>query len=108
MECAAGTPGFGVQTGLMSEHNKNNETWRRRLTFRSWHRGTKELDLLFGPFADARLADYDAPALAQYEDLLMAPDPDVYRWIVGLEPPDPAYDTPVLCDVIAFQRTRHA
>ena len=108
MECAAGTPDFGVQTGLMSEQNDNIETLRRRLNFRSWHRGTKELDLLFGPFANARLADYDEAALAQYEDLLMAPDPDVYGWIVGLEPPDPAYDTPVLRDVIAFHRTRHA
>ncbi|MCY3829681.1 MAG: succinate dehydrogenase assembly factor 2 [Rhodospirillaceae bacterium] len=92
----------------MTEHNKNIAAVRRRLNFRSWHRGTKELDLLFGPFADARLEDYDAAALAQYEDLLMAPDPDVYSWIVGLAPPDPAYDTPVLRDVIAFQRTRHA
>ena len=92
----------------MSEQNGNIETWRRRLTFRSWHRGTKELDLLFGPFADARLADYDDTALAQYEDLLMAPDPDVYDWIVGRAAPDRAYDTLVLRDVIAFHNRRHA
>ncbi len=92
----------------MIEQNRNVETWRRRLSFRSWHRGTKELDLLFGPFADARLADYDAAALARYEELLMAPDPDVYSWIVGREAPDPAYDTPVLRDVIAFHDARQA
>ena len=92
----------------MSEHNRNTETWRRQLKFRSWHRGTRELDLLFGPFADARLAEYDDTALAQYAELLMAPDPDVYGWIVGDEAPDPVYDTPVLRDVIAFQRGRHA
>ncbi|MYG51244.1 MAG: succinate dehydrogenase assembly factor 2, partial [Rhodospirillaceae bacterium] len=34
----------------MTEHNKNIAAVRRRLNFRSWHRGTKELDLLFGPF----------------------------------------------------------
>lgn len=84
------------------------DVWRRRLTYRSWHRGTKELDLLFGPFADARLARYEADALAQYEDLLLAPDPDVYDWIVGRAAPDPEYDTPVLQDVIAFQSERHA
>lgn len=92
----------------MPEQNKNIETWRRRLAFRSWHRGTKELDLLFGPFADARLADYDCAALARYEELLMAPDPDVYNWIVGRETPDPAYDTAVLHDIIAFHGSRHA
>ena len=92
----------------MVEHNRNIEARRRRLAFRSWHRGTKELDLLFGPFADARLAHYDDAALAQYEELLMAPDPDVYSWIVGRSAPDPAYDTPVLHDVIAFHGSRHA
>ncbi len=92
----------------MPERQPDIETWRRRLAFRSWHRGTRELDLLFGPFADARLAAYGAGALAQYEDLLMAPDPDVYGWIVGREAPDPAYDTPVLREIIAFHGTRHA
>ena len=60
------------------------------------------------PFADARLAAYGTESLAQYEDLLMAPDPDVYNWIVGRETPEPAYDTPVLHDVIAFHGSRHA
>ncbi len=92
----------------MPEHNKNIETWRRRLSFRSWHRGTRELDLLFGPFADARLGGYGAGELAQYEELLMAPDPDVYGWIVGREAPEAAYDTGVLRDVISFHGSRHA
>ena len=92
----------------MREQNQNIETWRRRLAFRSWHRGTRELDLLFGPFADARLAAYGTESLTHYEDLLMAPDPDVYNWIVGREAPEPAYDTPVLHDVIAFHGSRHA
>lgn len=92
----------------MTEQNRNVEAWRRRLAFRSWHRGTKELDLLFGPFADARLSDYGADELAQYEELLMAPDPDVYGWIIGREPPEPAYDTPVLREVMEFHGSRHA
>jgi len=84
------------------------EMTRRRLIYRSWHRGTKELDLLFGPFADVRLQGYDAAALAQFEELLLAPDPDVYDWIVGRAAPDTGYDTPVLRDLIAFQVERHA
>ena len=28
---------------------------RRRLRYRAWHRGTKEMDLVLGPFADAHL-----------------------------------------------------
>ena len=91
----------------MPETSPDIETWRRRLAYRSWHRGTKELDLLFGPFADARLDGYGATALAQFEELLLAPDPDVYNWIVGHADPDPDYDTPVLRDVIAFHDERH-
>ena len=29
---------------------------RKRLLFRSWHRGTREADLLLGPFAERHLA----------------------------------------------------
>jgi antitoxin CptB len=32
------------------------DTHRKRLLFRSWHRGTQESDLLLGAFADGRLA----------------------------------------------------
>ena len=38
---------------------------RKRLKYRSWHRGTKEMDLLLGPFADACLDGFDAPQLAR-------------------------------------------
>lgn len=92
----------------MPEPVPDLDTWRRRLAYRSWHRGTKELDLLFGPFADARLESFGAAALAQYEELLLAPDPDVYDWIVGRAAPERAYDTPVLQALIAFQAERHA
>ena len=31
------------------------EKRRKRLRFRAWHRGTREMDLLVGSFADAHL-----------------------------------------------------
>ncbi|NIP76442.1 MAG: succinate dehydrogenase assembly factor 2, partial [Xanthomonadales bacterium] len=37
----------------------DRETRLRRLRIRSWRRGTREMDLILGPFADARLADLD-------------------------------------------------
>ena len=42
----------------------------KRLKFRSWHRGTRELDLLLGPFADRHLDRLSAAELAEYEALL--------------------------------------
>ena len=82
------------------------EVRRRRLRFRSWHRGTKELDLLLGPFADACLAGMDVAALDQYEAVLQVPDPDIYNWIVQREPVPDADRSPVLDRIIEFHNDR--
>lgn len=69
---------------------------RKRLRFRSWHRGTKEIDHLLGTFADAWLDRLDGPQLARYESLLENSDPDLYAWILGLEDAPPAVDNDIL------------
>lgn len=78
------------------------DTRRKRLRFRAWHRGTKELDLLLGPFADARIAGLDEAELDQFEALMHLPDPDVYRWIVRLDPVPAEFRSPLLAEIIAF------
>ncbi len=59
---------------------------RKRLIFRSWHRGMREMDLIMGTFADANVPAMDVAALDHYEELLNTPDPDVYDWISGQKP----------------------
>jgi antitoxin CptB len=61
------------------------EVRRKRLIFRSWHRGTREMDLLLGRFADAHIAGFSESELAEYEALLQVSDPDLYNWITGVE-----------------------
>lgn len=56
---------------------------RKRLKFRSWHRGTKEMDLLLGRFADSHLGSCDAALLTSYAALLEENDPDIYDWVCG-------------------------
>ncbi len=56
-----------------------------RLKFRSWHRGTREMDLLLGSFADAHLGGFASEELDQYEAILQESDPDLYNWITGAE-----------------------
>src|ERR1044072_5894126 len=56
---------------------------RRKLLFRAWHRGMREMDLIMGRFADAHIAELTDADLDEYERLLEAPDPDVYAWIAG-------------------------
>jgi len=63
------------------------ENWRKRLTFRAWHRGTREMDLLIGSFAEAHIAGFDAADLQVFEEILTHNDPDVYDWITGRKTP---------------------
>jgi antitoxin CptB len=59
---------------------------RKRLLFRCWHRGTRELDLILGRFADAEIAALGDDELGQLEQLLEVPDPDFYAAITGDRP----------------------
>ena len=65
---------------------------RKRLLFRCWHRGTKELDLIIGRFADAHLTDLTDADLDQLERILEVPDPELYAAFMGeaATPPDAA------------------
>jgi antitoxin CptB len=69
---------------------------RKRLLYRSWHRGTREADLLLGPFAERHLGELTPPQLDRYEALLAENDADLYDWISGREAPPPASDSDVL------------
>ena len=66
---------------------------RRRLLFRSWHRGTREMDLIMGRFADAHIAALSDAELDDYERLSELPDPDLLNWLTGVRPPPATYDT---------------
>lgn len=81
---------------------------RKRLRFRAWHRGTKEMDLLMGPFADARIEGLGAPELDQFEELLLEPEPDVYAWIVGGAPLPSRLEGTVLDQIKAYHAEKHA
>ena len=69
---------------------------------RSWHRGTREMDLLLGRFADAHLEGMDAEGLALYDRFLSNSDPDIYNWVSRAEPVPPAEDNRVVQLLLAF------
>jgi antitoxin CptB len=62
------------------------DTERKRLVMRAWRRGTREADLMLGPYADAHLPGMDAAALAAFEALLEQNDVDLAAWLMGLRP----------------------
>ncbi len=83
-------------------------TIRKRLKFRSWHRGTREMDLLLGQFADWAVDQYDLANLDRYGALLEESDPDIYDWVIGRGAPENESHGPILGDLIAFHTLRDA
>lgn len=55
----------------------------KRLKIRSWRRGTKEMDLILGPYFDACGAALDGATLDLYETMLTENDQDLYLWFSG-------------------------
>ncbi|MBC8131205.1 MAG: succinate dehydrogenase assembly factor 2 [Rhizobiaceae bacterium] len=68
---------------------------RRKALFRSWHRGTREMDLVLGRFADAEIGTLPDDEMGDYELLMEAPDRDLFQWLTGEAPTPDNYDTPV-------------
>jgi len=67
----------------MPDDRETLEVLRRKLRFRTWHRGTCEADLLIGAFADQCLTEFGAEELRQFERLLEEDDPVIDDWITG-------------------------
>lgn len=78
---------------------------RRKLLFRSWHRGIREMDLMLGHFADKAIASLTEAELDQYEQILELQDADLLSWITGTSPVPAAFDTPLFTKILAFRAT---
>ena len=72
--------------------SETRETRLKRLRFRSWRRGIREMDLILGPFADAELAGLTEAELDAYERLMQEPDWDLYAWVTGQDAPPAAHE----------------
>lgn len=84
---------------------------RRRIRFRAWRRGFREIDLILGAFADAHVHELDDAGLSEFERLLDQPDQDVYEWIIGRATPPQGMDGPLLQLIRSFRffaRAAHA
>ena len=78
------------------------ELRRKRLLYRSWHRGMRESDLILGRFAAAHLAGFDEAQLDRFEALLDCADADLFDWVAGRAKPPAALDHDVMRLLLAF------
>ena len=73
---------------------------RRRLLFRAWHRGMREVDLITGRFADAHIESLSETEVGDFERLMEVPEPELLDWVMG------AAETPQDYDTTLFRRLR--
>ena len=81
---------------------------RKKLRYRAWHRGTKEMDLVLGPYADANTEAMDETQLDQLEALMNEEDPPLLKWVMGQEDPPENVDRVFLAKLIADHQARLA
>ncbi|MHA7772881.1 FAD assembly factor SdhE [Roseibium sp. M-1] len=89
----------GTQT---SSGETSRDTRLKKILFRCWHRGMKEMDLLLGGFADAEIDRLSEEELAELEHLLTAHDQDLYAWMTGRKPLPEEWDGPLYRRIIAY------
>ena len=75
---------------------------RRRALWRAWHRGTKEMDLVLGRFADSALPEMPDAELDEFERLIEVPDRDLFAWLTGAAETPGNYDSPLFRRLKAF------
>ncbi len=78
---------------------------RKKLLFRSWHRGMREMDLLLGSFADARIASLTEAQIDQYEKLLDIVDTELLPVITGEQPILAGEHAQLLNEIAVFRQT---
>lgn len=79
---------------------------RRRMRYRAWHRGTREMDMVLGHFADARLENYDSAQLDRLEKLMDEQDTDLLKWVMKQEAPPAEVDAELVVELRQFQAER--
>ena len=75
---------------------------RRKLLYRSWHTGLREVDFILGPFADAQIDTLNDADLTTYETLLEVPSPVLMAWVMEQEKPPADYITPLFARLRDF------
>jgi antitoxin CptB len=80
------------------------QTRRKQALFRAQRRGFKELDLIFGAFAQAHLDSLDAAELADFEALLSVPDWQMFDWVMGHAPVPPSHRGTVFAQLCAYRQ----
>ncbi|MBD0416432.1 succinate dehydrogenase assembly factor 2 [Oryzicola mucosus] len=76
---------------------------QRKLLFRAWHRGMREMDLVLGTFADAEIDKLSDEELDAFEILLHENDADFLKWVTGERPVPDHLETPLMRRILDYR-----
>ncbi|WP_455477536.1 FAD assembly factor SdhE [Bartonella sp. B41] len=83
--------------------NENQlDVHRRRLIFRAWHRGIREMDLILGHYVNAHIVKMSDKTVFELEYIMSFDDQDLLTWVTGKVPLPPEIDSPLFHDIINY------
>jgi antitoxin CptB len=82
---------------------ETREAREKRLLWRCRHRGIREMDILLGGFAEARLPSMTAAELDELEQLVETPDHDLLAWVQGGSPVPPKRNSDLLGELLSYR-----
>ncbi len=82
------------------------ETRRKRLRYRAWHRGTRELDMILGPYAETHAATMSGADIDRLEALMQQEETDLLGWFMGQTVPPEDAPVDLIAEIAEFARNR--
>lgn len=89
-------------TGLVRT-SADLEPRRRRILYRCWHRGIREMDLVLGQFAEDNIADLSEEQLDELETIMAEEDQDLIQMVTGASPIPEKFRTPLFEKIISYR-----
>ncbi|AQS41372.1 MAG: Flavinator of succinate dehydrogenase [Candidatus Tokpelaia hoelldobleri] len=81
------------------------DTRRRRIAYRAWHRGIREMDLILGQYVDTHIISLGDGELDALEYIMSFEDRDLLTWFTGeVKTPDDV-DTPIFKAILKHRET---
>ncbi len=90
----------------MGRTSEGLDVRRRKLLFRAWHRGLREVDLILGRFADSHIEHLDEADLSEFESLMDIPDGELLTWLTGEADVPASHDGPLFRRLRAFKASQ--
>ncbi len=89
----------------MTTPDKALEHRRKKLKFRAWHRGIKEMDLILGKYADENLAQMSTAEMDRFSILLKQADDELYMWVSGVREVPEEFNNDIMKTLKSFHMT---